>query len=114
MRCNKCDRESVTFDPFYSLSVPLPVPKDRSIVVTVNSKDPESAPKRYMVKVAKNSSVGEMKEKVAEMSGVPHKNLLLVEVYNNKIYKLIEDNRSIDRIQVRLCVAPLAPLGLLS
>ena len=31
--CNVCDRESTTFDPFFSVSVPLPVKTDRTVVV---------------------------------------------------------------------------------
>ena len=31
--CNVCDRESTTFDPFFSVSVPLPVKTDRAIIV---------------------------------------------------------------------------------
>ena len=31
--CNVCDRESTTFDPFFSVSVPLPVKTDRAVIV---------------------------------------------------------------------------------
>eukprot|EP00501_MAST-03F_sp_TOSAG23-6_P000861 GSMAST32.ASY1.ANO1.897.1 assembled CDS len=71
IKCNKCSRESITFDPYMTVSLPLPLPTTRPIEVTVVFKDPARPPLRCQPRVEiKNSTIIDLKHAVVVMSGI--------------------------------------------
>jgi ubiquitin carboxyl-terminal hydrolase 4/11/15 len=96
--CPDCDRVSVTFDPFMMLSVPLPVDKTFSVVVTVVWRDGARVPTKLWVKVHGNT-VGELLEIVAERTGIRRQNLTVSEVFSSKIYATYTDSDSLSSIK---------------
>lgn len=94
-----CGNESVTFDPFMSLSVPIPSEEIVTVQVQLFWADGR-IPMKYGVQVEKaGSTLRDVKEKLCELSGVPFSRLLFVEVYGHRITRvhksdlLLEDLR---------------------
>ena len=101
VNCNTCSRESITFDPFKSISVPLPVPTDRAIQVTLVWQDGNRSPMRLQVKVEKAGAIGQLKAKVAALTDIDAENLLCVDLWNHRIHTLRDDNSKVSVIQAR-------------
>ncbi|CAN6480466.1 unnamed protein product [Victoria cruziana] len=90
--CPVCSKVSVTFDPFMYLSLPLPSTTTRSITVTVISGDGSESPTPFTVNVQKQ---GHCKDLTQELSIAcclgADECLLLVEVYNHRIYRYLDN-----------------------
>jgi len=99
--CPKCDRVSITFDPFMYLSLPLPMKNTRIIYVNMFFADANSVPVRYGVEVNKFSTVKELVMTLAQMTGVRHDSIVITDVYNSKFFKQYHEKESLDNIQDR-------------
>ncbi|XVF53187.1 hypothetical protein PTKIN_Ptkin05aG0080200 [Pterospermum kingtungense] len=89
--CPDCSKISITFDPFMYLSLPLPSTITRTMTVTVFNGDGSGLPMPYTVSVLKN---GFCKDLVLALGTAcclnSDENLLLAEVYENKIYRYLD------------------------
>lgn len=86
-----CGNESVTFDPFMSLSVPIP--NEDVVVVQMQLFWANGGiPMKYAVRLPKDAStLRDAKEKLSELSGIPVARLFFVEVWNHRILKALND-----------------------
>eukprot|EP00455_Lapot_gusevi_P006773 TRINITY_DN128_c0_g1_i2.p1 TRINITY_DN128_c0_g1~~TRINITY_DN128_c0_g1_i2.p1 ORF type:complete len:941 (-),score=443.20 TRINITY_DN128_c0_g1_i2:252-3074(-) len=96
--CPRCDRVSITFDPFMFLSVPLPQLKDKMQEVTVCFAGGR-APTTFGCKVPKLGSIAELKAVLSQHSGIPAKRMAVADVWNQRIYRLLPDDSSIAEIR---------------
>ncbi|RLN86385.1 hypothetical protein BBJ28_00005012 [Nothophytophthora sp. Chile5] len=93
-----CGNESITFDPYMNLSVPIP--SNESVVVQAqlfwaNGK----LPMKYAVRLPKDGcTLQDVKEKLSVLSSVPFSRLFLVEVRNHRILKPYKDSMAIERL----------------
>jgi ubiquitin carboxyl-terminal hydrolase 4/11/15 len=99
--CPKCDRVSITFDPFMYLSLPLPMKMTRLITVTLFYMDGHKKPTRFGCEVSKAASIKELKKVLSGLSGVSAESLILCDVYNSRFFKSFPDNEGVDGIQDR-------------
>ncbi|KAJ5280733.1 hypothetical protein N7478_006105 [Penicillium angulare] len=87
--CPECEKVSIMFDPFSSLT--LPIPDQRNIIyreviyMSLNSK-----PKRFLVEVDKNGTVQNFKDVVAEKRQVAPERLIGAEVTNGVFWQVFE------------------------
>lgn len=89
--CPFCSKVSVTFDPFMYLSLPLPSTTTRTMTVTVFSGDGSSLPMPFTVTVPKNGSCRDLSRALSIACGLASsESLLLVEVFENKIYRYLD------------------------
>lgn len=95
--CPDCHRESITFDPFMLLSVPLPQVKDKSVTVTY--KGLNSLPVKYKLKVPSRGSIYQVSNLLKKKSDVDADTVIVAEVYRNRIYKVINENEKISSIK---------------
>uniref|UniRef100_A0A1D2AEX7 ubiquitinyl hydrolase 1 n=1 Tax=Auxenochlorella protothecoides TaxID=3075 RepID=A0A1D2AEX7_AUXPR len=65
--CPQCGHQSVKFDPFMYLSLPLPGPRTQDFRVTVLSMDGGAEPRQYSVTLPKTGSVGGLQAALAAM-----------------------------------------------
>jgi ubiquitin carboxyl-terminal hydrolase 4/11/15 len=96
--CPTCNYVSVTFDPFMYLSLPLPTVGWRIIRVIFFPLENDK-PIAYFVKIEKKAKIGDLKEKLAEMTGKKPNTLLLADVYNHKIFQLLDDRSNVSNIR---------------
>ncbi|KAL6571157.1 Ubiquitin carboxyl-terminal hydrolase 9 [Orobanche hederae] len=89
--CPLCRKISITFDPFMYLSLPLPSTVTRSMTVTVFYGDGSGLPMPYTVSMLKHGNCRDLSQVLAGACCLrSDESLLLAEVYEHKIYRLLE------------------------
>jgi hypothetical protein len=53
----------------------------------------------FQVKIEKKAKIRDLKEKVAAMAGKNPQSLILTDVYNHKIFQLLDDHRDVSSIR---------------
>ncbi|KAJ3088386.1 ubiquitin carboxyl-terminal hydrolase [Quaeritorhiza haematococci] len=102
VECTACGKASVTFDPYMFLSVPIPEKREISVQLVALPKATDSAetskPLKLAVTVPKDATIKVLKRKTAERMGWDEtvqndsRRTVLVEVYQNRVYKVFDDN----------------------
>ncbi|XP_068239459.1 uncharacterized protein [Palaemon carinicauda] len=89
--CCTCGHTSVKYDPFGTLSVPLPYANQIQIcVVYVPSEG--IVPLRYLITLCKVSDVGDLKAELCKLIGLNSvEHLVTAEVFDNHIARIVED-----------------------
>ncbi|KAK4307464.1 hypothetical protein Pmani_020768 [Petrolisthes manimaculis] len=89
--CSACGHTSVKYDPFGTLSVPLPYANQIQICVTyVGSCG--TLPTRYLITLCKVSYVSDLKAALCRLVDIPTSdNLVMAEVFDNHIARIVED-----------------------
>lgn len=93
--CKTCGHESVKFDPFNHLSLPLPMESYtlcEVLVVRLNGQ----CPIKYGLRLNSEAKYGELKEHLSELCVVDHKRLLLAEVATCQVKSLLPDDSRIN------------------
>lgn len=89
--CSACKYVSVTYEPFMYLSVPLPHATERQICVTFVCAM-AGDPVQYLVTVNKRDRVAHIKEQLLQQLCRPVSALVLAEVLDNHIAKILDEN----------------------
>jgi ubiquitin carboxyl-terminal hydrolase 19 len=89
--CQECNKESVTFDPFMSLSVPIPRNLRRLPVIFV-PRDPNSLPKQLILQLPPEATLKLLKASVGRRTSLSMAQLRVFEVYKGKFQSLMSDN----------------------
>ncbi len=97
--CPVCDKVSITFDPFNTLTLQLPI--ENMWYREVFFFPLSSGPVRIAVDVDKNGSMKTVKEYVAKKADVDPNRLVIAEVYKNKFYKVFEDALAISEASIQ-------------
>jgi len=99
--CPDCKSESITFDPFMFLSIPLPGSDNSAqwntitFVPAPNDVLEKALPRRMPIKVSKHGGIKEFKELMAKETGTVAKELVVYEVYKQSIYQFFRDEQKI-------------------
>jgi len=70
LKCPKCTKHSVTFDPFSTVSLPIPSIKQRLIIFYYVSYDIGRKMQKYSIVIPKGVTIDYVRERVAEKLGV--------------------------------------------
>ncbi|ETV80401.1 hypothetical protein H257_06708 [Aphanomyces astaci] len=89
--CPSCQNESITFDPYMSLS--LPVPNQAWVLLTLHGIG--SRPTQFGLHVPKEGVYADVKAALSAQSGVPIDRLLVVQVKHNRIVRSYADSMDI-------------------
>ena len=68
--CPSCSTRSCTFDPYVTISLPLPQRETRPVYVTVVFRTAQRKMRVYGVNVSIDGSIRELRTKLAELCGV--------------------------------------------
>ena len=101
--CPRCNRVSMSFDTFNHVSLEIP-PNNLAwsmvtIPVLVHFYDGTRKPVRYGINLRNQSTISELKLAVSKLAQIPVTKLVLTDVYENSIHKLLEDNKHISIIR---------------
>ena len=100
LHCPVCDKVSVTFDPFSSVTLQLPVESVFQHQVTLFPL--RDTPRTIEIDIDKSSNVENLKEYCAKrVEGVKAENLVMAEEYNNKFYRLFQDTEVLSEAQIQ-------------
>jgi ubiquitin carboxyl-terminal hydrolase 19 len=89
--CQECNKESVTFDPFLSLSVPIPRNLRRLPVIFV-PQNPDSIPQELVLQLPPKATLKLLKASVARRTSLSMAKLRVFEAYKGKFHSLMSDN----------------------
>ncbi|XP_037930663.1 ubiquitin carboxyl-terminal hydrolase 32 isoform X2 [Teleopsis dalmanni] len=92
--CLGCGKESVRFDPFSLLSLPLPVENFIYFEVLVILLD-GSVPIKYGLRLNSESKYIELKRKLATLSYLNPNYMLVCEIWNSQIRQILADDQKI-------------------
>jgi ubiquitin carboxyl-terminal hydrolase 4/11/15 len=94
-----CGNESITFDPYMSLSVPIPSKESVAVQAQLFWASGD-IPMKYAMRLPKHDcTLRDAKTQLSTLSGVPVSRLFFVEVYNHRILKAYPDELSIERLK---------------
>ncbi|KAF9435237.1 CSN-associated deubiquitinating enzyme Ubp12 [Entomortierella beljakovae] len=96
--CPKCNKISVTFDPFMYLSLPLPINKKWVGTITYVPYDPKKPIFDIRVQLPKGSTQKHLKERIAELVGTQASRLFSAEVFSNRLYKSHDNADPVDEL----------------
>lgn len=100
MVCPACEKISITFDPFSLLTLQLPI--EATWQHTVTFAPLRGAPVDVRIDIDKNNNIRMLKEYVAKkFPGVKAMNMIMGEVYSQKLYKFFEDNEIISECNLQ-------------
>lgn len=90
--CPKCQKVSVTYDPFNCIQLELPVQtKQRSITIKfirrLSSIRKKTSATRYTLEVDKNGTIGDLLAKLSPLTGLPTDRMLVTDIYNHLMYQ---------------------------
>ncbi|ETW09727.1 hypothetical protein, variant [Aphanomyces invadans] len=89
--CPSCQNESITFDPYMTLSVP--VPNQAWVLLTLHGIG--ARPMQYGLHVPKEGVYADVKATLTTLCGIPTDRLLLVQIKNNRIVRAYSDTMDI-------------------
>ncbi|GFW16891.1 ubiquitin carboxyl-terminal hydrolase 15 [Trichonephila clavipes] len=95
--CSECSHNSITYEPFMYLPVFLPHTLERQIIITYVQNN-GSAPIRYLVNVNKFDRILKIREAVQKLLDTPAEEIILAEVFENHISRILDENQSIRRV----------------
>ncbi|KFX89047.1 hypothetical protein O988_08786 [Pseudogymnoascus sp. VKM F-3808] len=90
--CPDCAKVSITFDPFSTVTMQLPIENTwghEIFFFPLNDK-----PIRVAVDMDKQGSIKGLKKFVSSRVDVPIERLFIAEEFNNQIYRLLDDNKA--------------------
>jgi ubiquitin carboxyl-terminal hydrolase 4/11/15 len=91
--CPSCQKVSITFDPFFDLTLPLPVDNTWVKVVTVVPQN--KPPIEYKVVMDGHETIGYMKQYLAGKFGMSKSLLVPAEKYNGRFYTIHDEDDDI-------------------
>lgn len=94
-----CGFQSVRFDAYSCLSVPLPEPELEYVGVTVVFDDPLRIPTKYSIALAEDALIADLKAKITALCGCPANTLQLLELDGTTIVRWLTNNVSIGHIK---------------
>jgi len=71
VKCPKCNKFSVTFDPFSTISLPVPAPKERTISFYYVPYNLSKKPIKCSLSFPKKSTINQVRERIAKLLNVP-------------------------------------------
>ncbi|EGZ18693.1 hypothetical protein PHYSODRAFT_503684 [Phytophthora sojae] len=95
-----CGNESITFDPYMNLSVPIPNKETVTVQVQLFWANGD-IPMKYALHLPKEDmcTLQDAKEKLSQLSSVPVAWIFFVEVWNHRILKAYSDRMHVDRLR---------------
>ena len=94
-----CSKISITFDPFCLLSLPLPTVNDFNQPIYVVYADPSRPVTRYNVVTSKIAPLSELTHSLSLITAIPSHRLVLADVWNHKLYRVLEEDSSVGEIR---------------
>ena len=100
MECPNCDKVSVTFDPFASLTLQLPM--ESTIMLNLTFVPLVGRPMNHNLDLEKNLTMKDVKKIIASKhDNVDANKLWMAEVYSHKLYKYFDDRTGVAEANIQ-------------
>lgn len=111
--CPQCKKVAIKFETFNHISLEIPSHQsNRTIVVYLfdsipieqiqnNTYDDSTLnpPMRYGITIPKNASIGDLKNALSKLCGIPSSRLALCYIYRNNVYEILNENKPVASIK---------------
>ncbi|EAR83728.2 ubiquitin carboxyl-terminal hydrolase (macronuclear) [Tetrahymena thermophila SB210] len=87
-----CGKISITFDPFLTLSVPIPRVTKEDVSFYIIFKDPRKTPYKIETQIRSDSSLGELKKQISDNLNIPCQSLIFANNAQSKIEEFLKDD----------------------
>lgn len=95
--CPACERVSVTFDPYMSVSLPLGAQDNkRNVIVSMRRIDLSIT--QLTLTLPSTAKMGALVEAAAQASEIPASRLVAVEVFNNRFHHFFDNGEPVERL----------------
>lgn len=91
--CSNCKQQSNTFDPYTCVSLSIPQPSTRNIVITLVYSLLSISPLKVAFILESTAKIHDLKQKIS--SKYKFENFILIELLSDGAYKFINDDHSI-------------------
>ena len=92
LTCNECGHDSITFDPYLSLSLPLPVKASRRVDAVLVRHPPSRPPLRLRLELDARASFADARRSLAALSGADAARLVLADVWQHRVHANLSDD----------------------
>uniref|UniRef100_A0A7S1TTF1 Ubiquitinyl hydrolase 1 n=1 Tax=Phaeomonas parva TaxID=124430 RepID=A0A7S1TTF1_9STRA len=99
LTCCKCSNDSITFDPFLSLSLPLPVHNTRAVSIFLLRVDLSLRPEKMTVDMESRACLGDVKKWISDQTGIDAERLVLTDVWQHKVTKTYRDKHPLSEVR---------------
>ncbi|KAM3443169.1 hypothetical protein NHJ13734_002055 [Beauveria thailandica] len=93
LKCPECDKISITFDPFNTL--PLPLPLETVWSTTVKFFPLNDVPVNIAVELPKHSSIEALKAYLSIRTGVPVERMIGAEEFKDRFFKIYDNSHDV-------------------
>lgn len=90
--CPECDKVSITFDPFNTVTVQIPI--ESTWTHTIHYFPLNGKPFKIDIDMDKNGSFKKLKQFISSRVGVPTARLFIAEEWKGSIYRYFEDSKT--------------------
>ena len=94
-----CGHVSITFDPYCTLSLPLPTVNDHVQALYVVYADPSRPITRVHVVTSKVAPLSELRASLSSATGVAAARFVLADVWAHRLYRVLDDDSSVSDIR---------------
>jgi hypothetical protein len=105
LTCQECSYSSVTFEPFTFLQIPLPMDKNRLFFVFYRPLNGSLPGVKYGILVPSIGTMGDVKQELCHLTGIPYKQLLIAETQGHSIAKYLPGNSKLTNVQTNTLYA---------
>eukprot|EP01090_Pellita_catalonica_P016435 TRINITY_DN4691_c0_g1_i1.p1 TRINITY_DN4691_c0_g1~~TRINITY_DN4691_c0_g1_i1.p1 ORF type:complete len:646 (+),score=94.46 TRINITY_DN4691_c0_g1_i1:236-1939(+) len=94
--CPDCDKISITFEPFMTVSLPLPVKETEAYELTFfKYASSASVPIKYSLKCSSHENVASVKERLFSLIGVPPNRQLFGAIGDHRLHRFLPTGRTL-------------------
>jgi ubiquitin carboxyl-terminal hydrolase 4/11/15 len=91
--CPKCNNSSVTFDPFNTLSLPIPISQEITINLYYVSADFEKLPYRVSADIKAKDTFGALRNSIAKIMNVSPNSFVFCSITNDRLREVFSDSK---------------------
>ncbi|CAI4232242.1 unnamed protein product [Auanema sp. JU1783] len=97
LQCPKCDKVSITFDPFVYLPVPFPKPK-KTVSLLYWPLDSNKKPIKLSLRYSVDGVLDDLSKLISEVVNVSPQQIRLIEVFGHRIQKVFDGTEKLTEL----------------
>jgi ubiquitin carboxyl-terminal hydrolase 4/11/15 len=97
--CPECKKCSITFDPFNSITLPLPQSQEKTLSFYYIFYDCEKVPFNMLVEYSQGQTIEHLRKEVSKILGINENNFMFASILNDSIKELVKDSKTIESLK---------------
>lgn len=97
--CPECNKNSITFDPFNSITLPLPQSQEKTLNFYYIFYDSEKPPFNMAVEYLQGQTMDHVKKEICYRLPLSETSFIFASILNDYIKEILKENRTIDSLK---------------